>query len=253
MEALRNLPQRRGVLVVLAASIPLLLSALLAGLRSEVANAPAALVLAVAVVAAAATGVRSAGLAASLSAALSFDLLLTQPYGRLAIDDREDLETTILLMAVGLAVTELALWGRRQQARASRSTGFLEGLATTAQAARAGKESPQQLIDDIAARIVEVLDLDSCRFRPGRTPHGLPMLHRDGTVTRSGVALDVRRDGLPVDSELVLEVGSGPDAAGCFLLVAASHLVRPSVDQRRIAALLADQATDAARTVTHAP
>ena len=249
MEAFESLLERRSTIVVLAAALPLALSGILAALRNEVANAPAALVLVAAIVAAAATGIRAAGFAASVSSALCFDLLLTEPYGRLAINDREDVETTILLMGVGLAVTELALWGRRQQARASRTAGFLDGLATTAQAARAGTESPRHLVDDVAARIAAVLELDSCRFRPGPLPHGLPVLHRDGSMTRVGVPVDVQRDGLPVDSESVIEVGSGAASPGYFVLVAASRTVRPSVDQRRIAALLADQAADAARAL----
>jgi hypothetical protein len=249
MDDFSSLLQRRSTIVLLAAALPLVLSGILAALRDEVSNAPGALVLAAAVVAAASTGIRSAGLAASVSAALCFDWFLTEPYGRLAINDREDIETTVLLMAVGLAVTELALWGRRQQARASRTAGFLDGLASTAQAARAGKDSPRQLVDDIAARIAATLDLDSCRFRPGHLPHGLPLLHRDGSVTRAGVPIDVQRDGLPVTSESVIEVGSGANSPGCFVLVAATHTVRPTLDQRRIAALLADQAADAARAL----
>lgn len=253
MEAFPSLLQRRSTIVVLAAALPLVLSAVLAALRSQVSNAPAALVLVVAIVAAAATGIRSAGFAASVSSALCFDLLLTQPYGRLAISDREDVETTVLLMTVGLAVTELALWGRRQQARASQTAGFLDGLVTTAQAARAGKESPPRLVEDVAARIAAILRVDSCRFRSGPAPHGLPVLHRDGSMTRSGVRLDVEHDGLPVDTESVIEVGSGATATGCFVLVAATRTVRPSPDERRIAVLLADQALDAARALAATP
>ena len=45
-----------------------------------------------------------------------FDLFLTQPYGTLAVTNPDDVEALVLLLAVGVAVTELALWGRRQQA-----------------------------------------------------------------------------------------------------------------------------------------
>lgn len=65
------------------------------------------------------------------------------------------------------------------------------------------------------------------------------MLHREGTMTRSGGRLDVQRHGLPFDSESVLEVGSGSGSPRCLGLVAAFRNVRPSLDQRRIAALLA--------------
>ena len=45
-----------------------------------------------------------------------FDFFLTEPYLRLTIADSDDIETTVLLVLIGVAVTEIALWGHRQQA-----------------------------------------------------------------------------------------------------------------------------------------
>ena len=67
------------------------------------------------VVAVAANGQRVAGLLAAVSAAAWFDFFLTQPYERFAITHREDIETTVLLVAVGAAVTKLAGRGRRHK------------------------------------------------------------------------------------------------------------------------------------------
>ena len=75
----------------------------------------------VVVVAVAANGDRLAGvLAQRPSAAVSFDFFLTQPYERFSITSRNDIETTVLLLVIGVAVTELAVWGRHQHAAASR-------------------------------------------------------------------------------------------------------------------------------------
>src|SRR5438067_908879 len=52
-------------------------------------------------------------------------LLLTVPYNRFTIANRDDIENTVLLVVIGAAVTEIAMWGRRQQARASRQSGYL--------------------------------------------------------------------------------------------------------------------------------
>jgi hypothetical protein len=41
------------------------------------------------------------------------DRFLTHPYRRLAVSNPDDVEALVLLLAVVLAVTELALWGRR--------------------------------------------------------------------------------------------------------------------------------------------
>ena len=94
----------------------------------------------------------------------------------------------------------------------------------------------------VAQRIVEVLELDSCRFVSGPRPDpGAPTLEQDGSLVRDGHRLNVERDGLPVDSTMVLPVRSGGQVRGHFVLTAATHVARPSAEQRRVAALLADQ------------
>ena len=61
--------------------------------------------------------VRPAGLVAALSSGVWFDFFLTEPAGRFAIAKADDIEVTVLLVLIGVAVPEVALWGRRQQAR----------------------------------------------------------------------------------------------------------------------------------------
>jgi hypothetical protein len=67
------------------------------------------------------------------------------------------------------------------------------------------------------------------------------VLGRDGSVTRSGLTLDVDRSGLPIDEVILLPVQVGGRQRGYFTLTAASRVSRPSVQQRRVAVLLADQ------------
>jgi K+-sensing histidine kinase KdpD len=122
------LERHRGGVVATAALVPLVACALVVPFRDDVANTNAALGLVLLVVAAAATGIRPAGLSAAVSSAVWFDFFLTQPYGRFTIDDQADIETAVLLVLVGLAVTEIALWGRRRQAEASRQEGYLRGV-----------------------------------------------------------------------------------------------------------------------------
>ena len=57
----------------------------------------------------------------------------------------------------------------------------------------------------------------------------------------AGECIDVDRDGLPVDSIMVLPVRTGGQLRGRFLLTAASRVSRPTERQRRVAVLLADQ------------
>ena len=103
-----------------SAAIPLLACWLLSALRDTVPNTTTAITLVLPVVAAAATGIRPAGMVAALAAAAGFDYFLTEPLHQFRIADPADLQTAVLLLVVGAAVSELANWGRRQQARASR-------------------------------------------------------------------------------------------------------------------------------------
>ncbi|HZC70734.1 MAG TPA: DUF4118 domain-containing protein [Jatrophihabitans sp.] len=94
--------------------LPGAVSVALAPFRSSFHNTHAALVLVAVVVLVAANGHRVAGVTASASAAVWFDFFLTKPYERFSITHRADIETTVLLVAVGAAVTELAVRGRRR-------------------------------------------------------------------------------------------------------------------------------------------
>lgn len=239
--------RHRATLVVLAALAPLAACALLAVFRDRLANSNEALVLVLLVVATAATGLRSAGIVAALSSTVWFDFFLTEPYQSFTINSSDDVETAVLLVVVGLAVTELALWGRRQQARASRRQGYLNGVTGTAELVAAGNSAADDLLDRIGAQLVEVLGIDAARYVPSE-PAGLPVLGRDGTLSRSGRTVDVGRFGLPTDDETALPVLHGGAGHGHFRLVAATRVARPTAEQRRVAILLADQAGAALAT-----
>jgi K+-sensing histidine kinase KdpD len=240
MQLDRSLQAHRPLVVGAAAAAPLIACAVLSTFRDSVANTNAALGLVLIVVAAAATGIRAAGLVAALSSAAWFDFFLTVPVHQFAITDRADVETAVLLVLVGAAVAEIALWGRRQQARASREQGYLDGVVNTAATVGAGLSSTRSLIDQVSAQIVEILHVDSCRFDPG-TGGVLAVLRHDGTVTYQGHPVDVERAGLPTDSRIEVVVQSGGTPRGRFLLTAATRVVRPTAEQLRVVVALANQ------------
>ncbi len=225
---------------MVAAVVPVGACAVLALFRDSVANTNAALGLVLLVVAAASTGIRWAGIVAALSSAIAFDYFLTGPYYTLTITDRADMETAALLLLVGAAVTEVALWGRRQQASASKEQGYLNGVLGTAATVAAGRSSTDELIARVSAQIVEILQIDSCRFDPAQRS-GLPSLDPSGTVSRGGHEVSVARQGLPTDSNIALMVRSGGIVHGHFVLTASTRVVRPTTEQLRVAVTLADQ------------
>jgi K+-sensing histidine kinase KdpD len=242
--------RHRSALIAVAAIAPLLFCAGLAAFRESVTAATAALVLVLVVVAVAATGDRFAGFVAALSCGACFDVFLTEPFGRFTIKDRDDIEVTVLLVLVGVAVTEIALWGRRQQAGASRRAGYLDGVFGTSKIIARPQASPDALIDHVADQIVQFLDIDDCRFVAGDGPGPEDArLDHDGYVTRRGHRVNVGRDGLPPDERIGLIVRQGAAIHGQFVLTAATRVVRPSVEQLRVAVLLADQVGAA---LTHA-
>jgi K+-sensing histidine kinase KdpD len=234
------LQAQRGRVIAASILVPALACWLLSLLRGSVPSTTAAIALVLPVVAAAATGIRVAGITAALVAAAGFDYFLTEPFHQFRIADPTDLETAVLLLLVGTAVSELAVWGHRQLSRASREQGYLDGLLDTAGAVAAGSATASEVINLVADQITTVLRIDACRFDP--TPDfGGPELTADGTVTRNGRTLNILRHGLPTDATIALKVRNGGSVYGHYLLTAATRVSRPSPSQLQFAVLLADQ------------
>jgi K+-sensing histidine kinase KdpD len=228
---------RLAVLVALTG--PLVVSLGLTPFRDDFANTNVALILVLVIVGVAATGNRAAGVLGAMSSAVWFDLFLTRPYERLAITNRADLETTTLLLAVGVGVTELAAWGHRQHALAGRDAGYLAGIRAAAEAVAAGGSSGD-LIEDVSGQLIRVLGLRACRFQYGVAGLGHPArLRDDGKVEWQRAVWDVERMGLP-DADIELLVESGGRLQGRFLLTAGPD-TRPSTAQRLVAVTLASQ------------
>ena len=226
--------------LVVAALAPFVVSVVLVSFRDDFDNTQIALVLVVVVVALAAYGNRTAGYLAALSAGLWFDFFFTRPYQRFTITDRSDVETFVLLLLVGIAVTELAVWGRRQQMLASREAGYLAGIHAAAESGAVGGSS-SALVKEVSDQLVDTLGLRACRFQRGVAGLGNPpRLRRDGQVVWNRSVWDVERRGLPTDSDIELLVESGGHLRGRFMLTAAPE-ARVSLAQRLVAVTLADQ------------
>ncbi|MDR7252939.1 K+-sensing histidine kinase KdpD [Nocardioides sp. BE266] len=234
--------QTRTPVRLAAAIVPFALCAVLYGMREQVPAASAVLVLALCIVAAAATGDRVAGLLAALSSAVWFDFFLTEPYLRLTIEDGDDIQAAVLLVVIGASVTELAIWGRRQQESASRRSGWLDGVLSAAVTVSDGASGPDDAVHVVAAGITDVLGADSCRFVAGPVrDRRMAVLDHDGVLTQNGHHRDVDRTGLPVDEYVAIEVRRSTRVVGHFEVTAATRAVRPTREQCRVAVLLADQ------------
>lgn len=241
MQKLWTTPPSGATVVGLALVVPMTAAWLMSLARTSIVSTNAALVLVIVVVAVAASGHRGAGVVAALSSTVCFDYFLTQPYHTLTISDGDDVETAVLLVVVGLAVTELALWGRRQQARASRRVGYLAGVVAAARSMSQQGSDTSELVDVVGRHIRDVLGVESCRYEPGPSPTSTVTLTPEGDLTRGGQQLDVDRNGLPTEDAVELPVTHRGEVFGRYVVVSATRVSRPDAEQRRVAVTLAQQ------------
>ena len=151
-------PERRvGVAGwVVAVGGPLALSGIMVAFRGEIRTTDAALVLVLAVLAAALLGGRRGGFVSAIVAALSFDFFFTKPYYSFTINSRDDIETTIVLLVVGLVVGELVVRARQSRLLAEASQREVHRVRRVAEVG-AGGGAAGRLVDVVRNEVVELL------------------------------------------------------------------------------------------------
>jgi hypothetical protein len=227
-----------GTVRSLAVVVPLVVAAVLGLLRGDLAASAAAIILVIPVVAAAATGDRWAGVLAALAGAVGFDYFLTAPYLSFSINRSEDVQLAVALLLVGLAVTELSLWGHRQSAAAARRQGYLDDLVRLLDLP--ADPSGHALPAAICTAITSVLRIDRTEWVDGPPSADEVLVDPEGVLRRRGRALPVQVEGLPTDGLVSIPVSRGGQVVGRFRLIAASRAVRPTPDELRAAVLLAN-------------
>lgn len=218
--------------------VPLAVAALFLPWRSSLANTDVALLLVVVVVAVAANGHRVAGIVAAASAAVWFDFFWTAPYERFSVTRGTDVQTIVLLLAVGAAVSELAARARRARRTVVYDTAYLAELRSTARLV-ADQRDPQEVVAHVRAQLVMLLGLREARFEPGRFLGHPPRLADDGTLSWDGRRWNVEEYGFP-DTDFALPARSGGQTVGRFMLTPMPGAV-PSLAARQVAAMLAAQ------------
>ncbi|HSO94910.1 MAG TPA: DUF4118 domain-containing protein [Acidimicrobiia bacterium] len=216
---------------------PVAIAAALIPVRGDLQASSIALVLVLTVVLAATIGGRSGGAISALVAAVSFDFLFTRPYYSFSISNGHDVETVVLLLAVGLAVGEIVARSRRSRAVAQRRSRENEYLRHVAELG-AGGESPGRLVTIVRSELVKILDLESCRFERPPFQTALPQLrHR-------GVRLETEPpDEVGLHNQLELPVRAGGRVVGRFVLTMRTDGtgLRLPTANRAFAVALADQ------------
>ncbi|MGW0557925.1 DUF4118 domain-containing protein [Streptomyces sp. NPDC002926] len=216
---------------------PPAVAAVLVPFRTDLTDATMALILVVVVVAVAAIGNRAAGAVAAVSSAAWFDFFLTPPYQRFTINDADDIETAVLLLVVGLVVSQLAARARRLEVITVTDAGHLARVHETAQLVQASG-SPDKIVDHVRRQLIDLLELRGCRFEYGSLLGHPARLEQDGSVVVARGRWDVERRGWP-DGEIELRALAGGHYRGRFLLQPGPAV--PPLQARLVAVTLADQ------------
>lgn len=235
-----SLPEglRRWWSLVASLLLPLVIALLLIPFRHHLANTAAALLLVMVVVGVAAFGDRRAGWIAAASSGIWFDYFLTRPYEHFSIAAARDIETTVALFVVGLAVTEIAVRSRQHYAVAWAEGNYLALVHDLSDLVATG--APQaEVVASAQEDLIELLGLRECHFEDGEPVGGRAQLRRNGEVELGETRFDAGRDGLPVGGVELL-VQSRGYVYGSFVMEAVEHRGIP-IEQRVVALLLADQ------------
>jgi Domain of unknown function (DUF4118) len=229
---------RDRVAILLGLLAPFAGALALLPLRGHWSNTNVALLLVVIVVAVAAMGSRIAGGLAAASAFAWFDFFFTRPYLRFTISRSADVSTAVLLLLVGLAVSQLAVRTRRLRVESITDARYLDLIHHAAELSAAG--SGDAAVGYVRDQLCELLELESCRFEYGTLVGHPPRLEPDGSILAGHRRWDVGEFGFPA-GDIELRTFSGGHYLGRFMMTP-RPLARPTLQARLVAVTLADQA-----------
>jgi len=223
----------------LACLLPIAVAGALVPLRDVIVSTNVALALVVTVVVAAIAGGRQAGAVAAVMSVASYDFFFTQPYLSLRINSRDDVETAVLLLVVGLIVGTLASRARREKASAAAGRTELQRIFRIADQVARGDEATA-VISSAQVELTALLGLEECRFEAPPYGEQLPRMERSGVIaglhdyrfTRGGFELPASGVALPV-------LARGQQVARFVLRPTPD--VGLSLEERVVAVALADQ------------
>jgi K+-sensing histidine kinase KdpD len=216
----------------------LLVAGVLVPFRDDLVNANVVLVFVLVVVFGAAVGTRWTGILGAVVAAMSYDFFFTKPYQSLKIDNANDVETTLLLLAIGLIVAELVAFTRRHRAESATRGDEIQMLRRTAELVASGANA-DHVRDTVQRELVELLSLLECRYEPAPFASTLPHIERTGAVEgehRRWIGGEFTLPGLGAE----IPVAARGRTFGRFVLIP-NQSTGVSIEERIVAVALVDQ------------
>ena len=181
----RSVADAGGITIGVAIGAPaaIAVGAILTSVRWAINSVNMALIFMVLVVAIAALGGRAAGAITAIASVMSYDFFHTEPYLSMAIESRDDVETTVLLLVAGLLVGTIASKGRSARHRETATRVEVRRVHRVAEATASGRH-PKEVLDIAQDEITALLDLADCWFEP--VPYiddpSRPRLGRNGAI-----------------------------------------------------------------------
>ena len=174
-----------------------------------------ALVLVVPVIGVAVLGAVGPALSAALSAGIAYDVIHTEPYWHVKIDNSDDIATTVTLVLVALAVGVLCSRVVQLAARASTRGAELRHLLLFAGAASRDDDA-DDLAAEVCRQLTGLLHLRKCSWQAGYQGTAGPVLLPSGAVMGHITGLNPDRAKLPAHLEVAAVAGT--DEIGRFVL-----------------------------------
>jgi hypothetical protein len=219
--------------VTIAAAIPVGISAAWMPLRDQLPNTDLALLMILVIGSVGWLAGPVAPLVAAVTAAVSFDVLDTRPYGTLAMSRGVDVTTALILLATGLLVgagaARLGGFQRSEDHRVDALAVVMEasGLVAT------GEE--QRLITEaVREELLRSLGVEECEQYPGPPSGARPVVARDGRL------VGLLSGGSRGASQIDLPIWCQGEIAAHYRLTLGKK--KPARAELRLALSLADQA-----------
>jgi hypothetical protein len=228
---------------------PVAAAELMVPARAHTQPSNLALIMVVVVAVAVVPGHRLAAVAAGLSAGVWFDFFLTRPYEHFSIQRSSDIQTTALLVAVGIVVGEIAARRRKARSQGRLAREEVIGLYVVAQMLSAGVQ-PRVVIDAVGEQLKVLLSLASWRFERCPPGQGDPVINRAGELENGASAWSASRDGLS-SRDVMLPVDHAGDTIARYVLRGPELGVPVNADRLLVAVALSDL-VGAALTVSRA-
>jgi hypothetical protein len=221
----------------IGAGIAIAAALALVPLRDVVDNANIVLALVLVIVFCGFFGGRWAGAGAAIGAALSFDFFHTQPYLELRIKSSDDIVTTVLLLAIGLVVGQVAVMARHRKQVAIQRHSEVERVWRVAELAARGGDT-DDVTSAVRAELLSLLHLADCSFSAETRP-SLPIMQSKGNVPEATLRFQDGGFELPRDG-FAIPVHIADQTFGRLVCVPLPD-IGISDGQRHVAVVLADQ------------